>query len=69
MPHKLQEKEDETKMTVYNPCDSIASVFSVVDNLVELAALEATLISLAQQVNIGYIILHKTGKYLQPIVE
>ena len=69
MPHKFQEKEDEAKKTVYNPRDSIASVFSVVDNLVELAELAATPISLAQQVNIGYVILHKTGKFLQPIVD
>ena len=69
MPHELQEKEDEAKKTVYNPRDPIASVFSVVDDLVGLAALSATPISLLQQVNIGYIILHKTGNFSQPIIE
>ena len=69
MPHELQEKEDEAKKTVYNPRDPIASVFSVVDDLVKLAALAATPISLAKQVNIGYVILHNTGKFSQPIVE
>ena len=69
MPHKLQKKKDEAKKTIYNPRDPIASVFSVVDDLVKLSALAATLISNAQQVNIGYVILHKTGKFSQPIVE
>ena len=63
MPHKFQEKEDKAKRMTYNPRDPIASVFSVVDDLVELSAFEATLLSNAQQVNIGYIILHKTGKF------
>ena len=69
MPHELQEKEGKAKKTVYNPHDPIASVFSVTDNLVKLAALAATPISLAQQVNIVYVILQKTGKISQPIVE
>ena len=69
MPHELQEKEDEAKKTVYNPHDPVASIFSVVNDLVELAALATTPISLAQQVNICYVILHKTGKVLQPIVK
>ena len=43
--------------------------FFVVDDLVKLAALSATTISSMQQVNIGYVILHKTGKFSQPIVE
>ena len=47
MPHEFQEKEDDAKKTVYNPCNPIASVFSVVDDLVELAALATTPISLA----------------------
>ena len=41
----------------------------VVDNLAELSALAATPLSSAQQVNIGYVILHKTGNFSQPIVE
>ena len=69
MPHELHEKEDEAKKTVYNPRDPIASVFFVLDDLVKLAALSTTPISLAQQVNIRYVILHKTGKFSQPIVE
>ena len=43
--------------------------FFVVDDLVELAALATTPISLAQQMNIGYVIFHKIGKFSQPIVE
>ena len=69
MPHKFQKKEDEDKKTIYNPRDPIPSVFSVVDDLVELAALAATLLSRAQQVNIRYVILHKTGKFSHPFVE
>ena len=69
MPHELQEKEDKAKKTVYNPRDLVASVFLVVNDLVELAALATTPISLSQQVNICYVILHKTGKVLQPIME
>ena len=53
----------------YNPRDPITSVFSVVDDLVELSALAATPLSNTQQVNIGYIILHKTGKFSHPIIE
>ena len=53
----------------YNPRDPIVSVFLVVDDLVELSALAATPLSNAQQVNIGYIILHKTGKFSYPIIE
>ena len=48
MPHELQGKEDGAKKTVYNPRNPIASVFSVVGNLVELAALATTPISLEQ---------------------
>ena len=69
MPHEFQENEDEAKRMTYNPRDPIASVFSVVDNLVELSALAATPLSIAQQVNIGYIILHKTGKFSYSIIE
>ena len=43
MPHELQEKEDDAKKTVYNPRDPIATDFLVVDDLVELAALEVSL--------------------------
>ena len=53
----------------YNPRDPIASVFLVVDDLVKLSALASTPLSNAQQVNIGYIILHKTGKFSHPIIE
>ena len=45
------------------PHDPIASVFSVVDDLVKISVLAATPLSSAQQVNIGYVILHKTGKF------
>ena len=69
MPHKFQEKEDKAKKTIYNPRDPLASVFLVVDDLVKLAALAATPLSSAQQVNIGSVILHKTGKFPQLIVE
>ena len=69
MPHNFQEKEDKAKKTIYNPRDPIASVFSVFDDLVKLAALAATPLSSAQQANIGYVILHKPGKILHPIVE
>ena len=69
MPHEFQEKEDKSKKTIYNPRDPIASIFLVVDNLVELFALAATPLSSVQQVNIGYVILHKTGKISLPIVE
>ena len=69
MPHEFQEKEDKAMKTIYNPRDPIASVFFVVDDLVELAALAATPLSSAQQVNISYVILHKTGSFSQPIVE
>ena len=69
MPHEFQEKEDKAKRMTYNPSDPIASVFPVVDDLVELSALAATPLSIAQQVNIGYIILHKTGKFSHSIIE
>ena len=69
MPHEFQEKEDEAKRMTYNPRDPIASVFLVVDDLVELSVLAATPLSNAQQVNIGYIILHKTGKFSHLIIE
>ena len=69
MPHEFQEKEDESKRMTYNPRDHIASVFPVVEDLVEISALAATPLSIAQQVNIGYIILHKTGKFSHSIIE
>ena len=69
MPNKFQEKEDGAKRMTYNPHNPIASVFSVVDDLVELSALAATPLSNAQQVNIGYVILHKTGNFSHPIIE
>ena len=66
---RVSEKEDEAKKTVYNPRDPIARVFSVIDDLVELAVFAATPISIAQQFNIRYVVLHKTGNFSQPIVE
>ena len=69
MSHEFQEKEDEAKKTIYNPRDPIASVFSFVNDLFEIAALAATPLYSAQQVNIGYVILHKTGNISHPIVE
>ena len=69
MPHEFQEKEDEAKRVTYNPCDPIASVFLVVDDLVELSALAATPLSNVHQVNIGYIILHETGNFSHSIIE
>ena len=69
IPHKFQEKEDEAKRMTNNPRDPIATVFSVVDDLVKLSALAATPLSNAQQVNIRYIILNKNGNISHPIIE
>ena len=68
MTHKFQEKEDEAKKTIYNPRDPIANVFLVVENRVEIAALADTPLSCVQQVNIGYVILHKTRNFSHPII-
>ena len=42
MLHKLLEREDIFKKTIYNPCNLIATVFSVVEELLEYADIAGT---------------------------
>ena len=63
MPHELLEREDTAKKTIYNPHDPIATVFSAVKEILELANIMGKLYTHLQAVNISYIILHWMGKF------
>ena len=63
MPHKLLEREDTIKKTIYNPCDLIATVFSKVKEILEFSDITGTLYTQIQAANIAYVILHRTGKF------
>ena len=63
MPHKLLEREEIVKETIYIPRDPITTVFSAVKELLEFADITGTSYTHLQAVNITYVILHRTGKF------
>ena len=69
MPHKLLEYKDIVKETTYNPQYLIVTVFSAVEELLEFSNITRTLYTQLQAVNISYVIVHKTGKFVLVIFE
>ena len=63
MPHKLLERDDIMKKTIYNSCDLIATVFSAVEELLKFAYIRGKLYTQFQAINVTYIILHRKGKF------
>ena len=63
MPHELLERENIVKKTIYNPHDLIATVFSVVKELLEFTNITRTSYTQFQAINIAYVILHRMGKF------
>ena len=69
MPHKLLEREDIVKKTIYKPYDPIATMLSVVEELLDFADTTGTSYTQLQAVNIAYVILHSRGKFGLAICE
>ena len=63
MPHKLLEREDIVRKTIYNSHDPIVTVFSAVKELLEFSDITGTSYTQLQAFNIAYVILHRTGKF------
>ena len=68
-PHELLEREDTVKKTTYNPCETIVTVFSSVDELLKLSNITGTSYTQYQEINTAYVILHRTGKFGLAICE
>ena len=69
MPHELLEREDIVKKVIYNPRDPIATVFSAVKELLEFANITGSSYTKFRAINIGYVILRRTGKFRLEICE
>ena len=69
MPHELLEREDIVKKTIYNPRDPIVTVFSAVGELLEFSNIPGISYTQDQAVNITYVILHRTYKFVLAIHE
>ena len=57
------------KKTIYNPCDTIATVFSAVEELLKFSDIAGMYYTQLQAVNIAYVIIHRTGKFGLAICE
>ena len=62
MPHKFLEREEFVKERNYNPRDPIATVFSAVEELIELNDITSTSYTQLQSVNIAYVIIQRICK-------
>ena len=69
MPHKLLEREDIVKKTIYNPHEPIATVLSAVKELLEFYDITGTSYTQLEAVKIAYVINHSTGKFGLAICE
>ena len=63
MPLKILNRKDISKKTTYNPRDSIATIFSSVEEIFEFANITGTAHTQHQSVNIAYVITHRTGYF------
>ena len=62
-PHDILEHEDIVKKTTYHSRDPIATVFSDVEEFLELDNIIGTSYTYLQSVNITYVIIHRMGKF------
>ena len=69
MPHELLEQEDIVKNTNYNPRKPIATVFSTVEEVLELSDITGMSYTQLQAVNTTCVIIHRTGKCEMAISE
>ena len=69
IPHKLLERENIFKKTIYNPCDPITTVLSAVKELLALSEITRTSYMQLQAVNLSYVIIHRMGKFGLAICE
>ena len=69
MPHELLKREDIVKKTIYNPRNPIATVLSAVEELLKFVNIMGTSYTQFQDINIAYVILHRTGKFGLAICE
>ena len=63
MPHELLKWEDIVKTKIYNLHNLITTVFSTVEEVLELAEITGTPCTQIQAFNIAYVILHRSGKF------
>ena len=61
MPYKILERKGMVKKTIYHTCELLASVFSVVEKILELYNITGTSCTQHQAINIAYIIINRTG--------
>ena len=69
MPHELLKLKDTVKKTIYHPHDPIASVFSVVEEILDLAYITCTSYTQHQAINLAYVIIHSTVNLSSEICE
>ena len=69
MTHKLLECKEIFKKTSYLLHEPIASVFSVVKEILEFAYITGTSYTQHQSINVSYGIIHRTGKFSLAISE
>ena len=69
MPQKLLDCKEMVKKTIYHLHEPIASVFSVVKELLELADIPGISYAHNHDINIAYAIIHSTGKFSLVICE
>ena len=63
----FDEREDEVRKMIYNPTHPIDNIFTAIDDLVDFAELERNNITQRQCVTRAYIILNKSGRFVEAI--
>ena len=63
IPHDILEREDIVKKTIYNPRDSITTLFYAVGEILKLDDITGTSYTQLHSVNTAYIIIHRAGKF------
>ena len=68
-PPKLLEQEEKIRQMTYGPINPIDGIFTAIDDLVHYANAAASPYTQAQIVNMGYLILNRTGVFRRWILE
>ena len=62
MSHEILKHEEIAKDTIYNTWEPITTVLSIVKEILDFDDITRTLYTHDQDVNIAYVIIHRTGK-------
>ena len=68
-PQKLQDQEDKIRQMTYDPTNPIDGIFTAIDDLVHYADAANSPYTQPQIVNMGYIILNRTGIFRRWILD